>query len=149
MSRLTFVADRGIFITSLKIYSRLDTRWCESILSGIIWCALIRYGQDWSISGDTMCHALVPLSDTIKYVPIAHDWVPVWQDYHDRGPRFGAILYVQIRPETFWYDYHKPMRSVVIGSIVVAMSFTRVITIWLNPDEYIRVDSPFVYLFMQ
>ena len=47
--------------------SDLNTKCWDSIFLNIICCAQILYDDDWSISGDTIFHDLVTLSDRSRY----------------------------------------------------------------------------------
>ena len=108
--------------------SGLNTRWCESIRSYTICCALMGYGHDWSISGDMSCHDLISRSDTITYVPIGLSWSRPWLglDHHDLG-RSATCRYVTIRSsrtDALCCDWIR------LWTRCLSRSRSRVITIW-------------------
>ena len=70
----SLAADRGI---SLKFQA-----W-EWIRFNTNCCAWMRYDNDWSISGDTICHKFIFPSDTITYV---------WTGLSQWSPRWGVNL---------------------------------------------------------
>ncbi len=152
-----FVADRG---TSLKCQVWMR-RWCESIRSDTICCAWMRYGHDWSISGDTICHDLVSRSNTITYVPIglsrssprlgldltrsSRSGSPIWDDLV-RADTFGYVPIRSTRTDALCCD------RIRLWSRCPSRSRSRGITIWatIGPRRvYIQPDWPWTSLFLE
>ena len=64
---LPFFSFTGLW-PNRRISLGLNTKRRGSVRSDTICCAWMWYDNDWSISGDTICHDLISRSDTITYV---------------------------------------------------------------------------------
>ena len=105
-----FVAYRGIFTFRHELM-RGDT--------DAIWSRFVKFRRhEVSRSGLPFRYDQIR-SDRI--VPTVHDWVPILQDYQDRGFRSGTCRYVRICSDTIIRNRCPLLRS---DTTVFVMTFT-------------------------